>query len=61
VLNPDSLERCAAKLEPALGALAPGEVVQFERLGYFCPDEGSTDTARRFNRTITLRDTWGGK
>jgi glutaminyl-tRNA synthetase len=36
-------------------------VVQFERLGYFCPDEDSTDTARRFNRTITLRDTWGGK
>ena len=61
VLNPDSLERCAAKLEPALGALAPGEVVQFERLGYFCPDEGSSDEGRRFNRTITLRDTWGGK
>jgi glutaminyl-tRNA synthetase len=61
VLNPESLERCAAKLEPALGSLAPGEVVQFERLGYFCPDPDSTDTARRFNRTITLRDTWGGK
>lgn len=61
VLNPDSLEVCAAKLEPALGALAPGEVVQFERLGYFCPDQGSTEEARRFNRTITLRDTWGGK
>ena len=45
--------------EPAPGALASGEVVQFERLGYFCPDEDSTDTARRFNRTITLRDTWG--
>lgn len=61
VLNPDSLEVCAARLEPALGALAPGEVVQFERLGYFCPDPDSTDAARRFNRTITLRDTWGGK
>ena len=61
VLNPDSLARCAAKLEPALGSLVPGEVVQFERLGYFCPDEDSTDAARRFNRTITLRDTWGGK
>jgi glutaminyl-tRNA synthetase len=61
VLNPDALEVCAARLEPALGALAPGEVVQFERLGYFCPDPDSTDAARRFNRTITLRDTWGGK
>jgi glutaminyl-tRNA synthetase len=61
VLNPDSLEVCAARLEPALGALAPGEVVQFERLGYFCPDPDSTEAARRFNRTITLRDTWGGK
>ncbi|MBL6715374.1 MAG: glutamine--tRNA ligase/YqeY domain fusion protein [Pseudomonadales bacterium] len=61
VLNPDSLEVCAARLEPALGALAPGEVVQFERLGYFCPDPDSTEASRRFNRTITLRDTWGGK
>ncbi|MBL6808315.1 MAG: glutamine--tRNA ligase/YqeY domain fusion protein [Pseudomonadales bacterium] len=61
VLNPDSLEVCAARLEPALGALAPGEVVQFERLGYFCRDPDSTEASRRFNRTITLRDTWGGK
>lgn len=61
VLNPDSLEVCAARLEPALAALAPGEVVQFERLGYFCPDPDSTEASRRFNRTITLRDTWGGK
>src|ERR1700726_3298551 len=35
-LNPTSLETLAdAKVEPALAATAPGEVVQFERQGYF--------------------------
>ncbi len=34
-LNPDSLVRVQAKLEPWLGTARPGETVQFERLGYF--------------------------
>jgi len=59
-LNPDSeevLNDC--KLEPALGALAPGGSCQFERLGYFCMDSGtSTPGSLVFNRTVTLRDTW---
>jgi glutaminyl-tRNA synthetase len=59
VLNPQSLETVDAKLEPALGALAVDQTVQFERLGYFCPDEkdDSADT-RVFNRVVTLRDSW---
>jgi len=32
--------------------------VQFERLGYFCPDLASRSKALVFNRTIELRDTW---
>ncbi len=59
VLNRQSLETVAAKLEPALGDLAAGQTVQFERLGYFCPDEKDDSAdARVFNRIVTLRDSW---
>jgi glutaminyl-tRNA synthetase len=36
----------------------PGERFQFERLGYFCVDQDSSDEKLLFNRTVTLRDTW---
>ncbi len=58
-LNPESetvLSRCFA--EPSLADLPVGETVQFERLGYFCPDPDSAPAALVFNRTLTLRDTW---
>ena len=58
-LNPNSLEiRSGCKLEPSLATFAPGEQVQFERLGYFAPDTDSTEEAPVFNRIVTLRDTW---
>ncbi len=58
-LNPDSeVILQGAKLEPALADTPAGETVQFERLGYFCPDPDSTPTAPVFNRTLTLKDTW---
>jgi glutaminyl-tRNA synthetase len=58
-LNPDSLEILAgAMVEPALATLAEGEVVQFERQGYFCPDPDSRPGALVFNRSVGLRDTW---
>lgn len=58
-LNPDSLEVVDAMLEPSLTALVPGEAVQFERLGYFCPDEqDSLPKQPVFNRIVTLRDSW---
>ena len=58
-LNPDSekvLQGCM--VEPALAELPIGETVQFERLGYFCPDTDSTPDHPVFNRTLTLKDTW---
>ncbi len=59
VLNPDSLEVAAAKLEPALADLQVGEDVQFERLGYFALDSrDDSPNARVFNRVVTLRDSW---
>ena len=56
-VNPESLvtlENC--RVEPSLAGAAPGRHWQFERLGYFCVDEGSGGAV--FNRTIGLRDTW---
>ena len=47
-----------AMLEPALRETPVGEVVQFERLGYFTPDPDSRPGALVFNRTLTLKDTW---
>lgn len=58
-LNPASLTTLTGcKLEPSLGSWTIGQTVQFERLGYFCPDLGSTAEKPVFNRTMTLRDTW---
>ncbi len=55
-LNPSSREiRTGCKLEPALADTPPGEVVQFERLGYFAHD---LDEPLRFHRTVGLRDEW---
>jgi glutaminyl-tRNA synthetase len=58
-LNPDSeIVRRDAKLEPALADVAVGETVQFERLGYFCPDPDTMPASPVFNRTLTLKDAW---
>ena len=58
-LNPDSLEVLQGFVEPGLKGAAPGTVVQFERLGYFCVDRTEAGAGRPvFNRTVTLRDTW---
>jgi glutaminyl-tRNA synthetase len=58
-LNPASLEvRRGCRIEPLLAAAAPGTRFQFERLGYFCVDPGSTPAAPVFNRTVSLKDTW---
>jgi glutaminyl-tRNA synthetase len=45
-------------VEPALAETPVGSTVQFERLGYFCPDPDSTAELPVFNRTVTLKDTW---
>jgi len=45
-------------VEPVLAGAHVGETVQFERLGYFCPDPDSTPSHPVFNRTVTLKDTW---
>ncbi len=59
-LNPGSLQLAAnCQLEPALQATAPGDVLQFERLGYFVADRCEHSATRPvYNRIVTLRDSW---
>ncbi|HET6455606.1 MAG TPA: hypothetical protein VFI02_14475, partial [Armatimonadota bacterium] len=45
--------------EPSVVGADPGTRYQFERVGYFCVDRDSTAEQLVFNRTVTLRDTWG--
>ena len=57
-INPDSLKTVTGYTDESTVATPQGEVVQFERLGYFTPDKSSTPEKPVFNRTATLRDTW---
>ena len=57
-INQDSLVVSEAWLEPYLATLPVGDKVQFERLGYFCVDQDSTESLRVFNRSVGLRDSW---
>ncbi|WP_434774520.1 glutamine--tRNA ligase/YqeY domain fusion protein [Pseudomonas oryzihabitans] len=60
-INPDSLvvlKGCRA--EPSLAQAQPEDRFQFEREGYFCVDlKDSAPGKPVFNRTVTLRDSWG--
>lgn len=57
-VNPNSLQVITAMAEPAMKNLKVGEIVQFQRMGYFCVDPDTTNEKMVFNRTVTLRDTW---
>ena len=57
-LNPGSLRRITAKVEPSLAEAQPGGRFQFLRQGYFCVDPDTTAGKPVFNRTVALRDSW---
>ncbi|MDT8371307.1 MAG: glutamine--tRNA ligase/YqeY domain fusion protein [Gammaproteobacteria bacterium] len=61
LLNPDSLITLTdSVVEPSLALTEAGVVYQFEREGYFCADSELCRNGNLvFNRTVTLRDTWG--
>ncbi len=60
-LNPNSLKIINAFVEPSLQSAKIGERFQFQRLGYFNVDDDSTPEKLVFNKTVGLRDSWGGK
>lgn len=59
-INPKSLEVVnGCQLEPSLAEAKPGDIFQFERLGYFCADIKDSKRGKPvFNRTVTLKDEW---
>ncbi len=58
-INPESLKVITGFLEPGLKNASVAEKFQFQRIGYFCVDKESTGERLIFNRTVTLRDSWG--
>ncbi|AYN94253.1 glutamine--tRNA ligase/YqeY domain fusion protein [Pseudomonas sp. LTJR-52] len=60
-INPESLQvLTGCRAEPSLAQAQPEDRFQFEREGYFCVDlKDSKPGAPVFNRTVTLRDSWG--
>ena len=60
-INPDSLEKIEAYIEPSLQSAKIGDRFQFQRLGYFNVDDDSTPENLVFNKTVGLRDSWAKK
>ena len=58
-INPNSLTKVNAIVEPSLAEAKAGEHYQFERTGYFCVDKDSTAGKPVFNSTVSLKDSWG--
>ncbi len=61
VINPESLVVKQGFVELGLAEAVAEKAYQFEREGYFCADsKDSTPQHLVFNRTVALRDSWGG-
>jgi glutaminyl-tRNA synthetase len=58
-LNPNSLQVKQGFAEPALMTQPEHEVLQFERLGYYCVNEVSNHKVLSLHRVVDLKDTWG--
>ncbi len=59
-VNPDAKKVVRAFLERSLKDARVEERFQFERHGYFVADAGESKSGEpTFNRTVTLRDSWG--
>lgn len=57
-MNPDSLQKITAFVEPFMKDAKVLDKVQFVRTGYFCVDKDSTTDKLVFNRTLALKDSW---
>lgn len=58
-INKDSLRVQRAFAEPAIKSQLLHDVLQFERLGYYCVNDVSQGSANGFHRVVDLKDTWG--
>ena len=60
-INPDSLTKITAFVEPSLQSANIGDRFQFQRLGYFNVDDDATADNLVFNKIVGLRDNWAKK
>ena len=59
-LNHDSMQVQQAFCEPALANMSLNDVLQFERLGYYCVNQlDANGQVAAFHRVVDLKDTWG--
>jgi glutaminyl-tRNA synthetase len=59
-LNHDSMQVQQAFCEPALANMSLNDVLQFERLGYYCVNQlDANGQVTAFHRVVDLKDTWG--
>lgn len=59
-LNPRAMQVIHAYCEPSLADASTEQRFQFERHGYYCADRADSRPGNPvFNRTVTLRDSWG--
>ena len=61
VINPESLIKRTAWVEPAMAVCQPDAYWQFERLGFFKQDPESTPKHVVYNLTVGLKDQWAKK
>ncbi len=60
LINPNSLVKKNAEIEPEIKSMSAGDRIQFERCGYFFLVANATQNRNPvLNRTVTLRDSWG--
>ena len=57
-INPDSLKTQTVFAEPWLSTRPLHEVIQFERLGYYCVNQVQEGKAIAYHRVVGLKDTW---
>ena len=58
LINPESMVKTTAYMEPSLADAPVGVPYQFERVGYFCKDKDSTPEHPVFNRTVELKSSF---
>lgn len=58
-INPNSMTCLQGMGEPSLATMSEDEVVQFERVGYYCAKQVTDGRVSSFRRVVELKDSWG--
>ncbi|MCX7116009.1 MAG: glutamine--tRNA ligase/YqeY domain fusion protein [Gammaproteobacteria bacterium] len=58
-LNPESIQTLQGLSEPSIVSCEPGDVFQFERLGYYAVSQVTNHQVAAWHRVVSLKDSWG--